>query len=191
MYSLSENLKIWNPLGSKSVYLLFLWHDVLFICVFGELFELIFAWVHGNHANFIRETLWLLLLLLKLALSTSVLSETPWLMSEHRLPSLALAQGWSSRLQYSSQPLPSGKHCTSHLLTAPSSWLCFQLTLWLRAEVGAKACRAVASWRVPFLLISPAIYLQSTRYLKRDVFFNAKSFSNQHSVWHCIYLRNG
>lgn len=40
MYSLSENLKIWNPLGSKSVYLLFLWHDVLFICVFGKLFEL-------------------------------------------------------------------------------------------------------------------------------------------------------
>lgn len=107
------------------------------------------------------------------------------------LAHLALAQGWSSRLQYSSQPLPSGKHCTSHLLTAPSSWLCFQLTLWLRAGVGAKACRAVASWRVPFLLISPAIYLQSTRYLKRDVFFNAKSFSTQHSVWHCIYLRNG
>ena len=86
MYSLSENLKIWNPLGSKSVYLPFLWRDVLFICVFGDLFELIFAWVHGSHANFIRENLCLLLLLLKLALSTSAPSENPRLMSEHRLP---------------------------------------------------------------------------------------------------------
>ena len=139
MYSLSDNLKIWTPLGSKSVYLL-LWCLFMFLVSFFNLYLL--------ESTF---------LLRELAPASATTETGPVSVSVLRRPQLmSVSHPWSSRQQDSSWPSLPGEPRTSPSLTAPGSWLLSAHFVCSSCSVGSSPW-AVESWRVPLLLISPAM----------------------------------